>query len=110
MYTLQANDQSYEVVQGVGPAQAGLGYWVYFPRDTAVALAPDGAQSATVQVPAGRFVMAGNPSATRAVTIAGADVAYIFDPTSNGYIAATTLQPGQGAWVYSAAGVVVTLQ
>jgi hypothetical protein len=42
------------------------------------------------------------------VSIQGADIAYTYDPAS-GFSRATQLQPGQGAWVYSAAGGTITL-
>jgi hypothetical protein len=44
------------------------------------------------------------------VTISGADTVYTYDPVAGQYIAATTLKPGQGAWVLSNAGGTITLQ
>jgi len=59
-------------------------------------------QPVTVSVPAGSFVMIGNPYPTTA-TVRGADVVYTYTPGS-GYAATTSLPAGQGAWVYSAGG------
>jgi len=46
------------------------------------------------------------------VTVSGADFFYTYDPV-NGYsqpLTTATLQPGQGAWAYSAAGGTVTIR
>lgn len=109
LYTLQPGDSDYRTLNASGPIAAGAGYWAYFTADTTVTLGPDGPQSASVQVPPGQFAMIGNPSASRAVTVSGADVVYTFDPTQNSYVTTTTLQPGQGAWVLSANGGTVAL-
>jgi hypothetical protein len=110
IYTLQAEDGQYESLAAGGPAQAGLGYWAYFDQDTSVTLAPDGAQSASVPLPAGQYVMIGNPSGTHAVTVSGADGVLVYDPVRGQYTQATTLQPGQGAWAISATGGVAQLR
>ena len=41
------------------------------------------------------------------VIVSGADVVYVYDQVA-GYAPTTVLQPGQGAWAYSAAGGTLT--
>ena len=53
--------------------------------------------------------MLGNPSSVVPVVVSGADVVYVYDPSSGGYEETTTLQPRQGAFVYSATSNQVTL-
>lgn len=110
LFTLQAGDTTYEALQGIGPAQAGVGYWAYFAADSLVTPPADGPPASTIAAPAGRFVMIGNPSASRTVTVVGADLIYTYDPLTGQYRRTTTLAPGQGAWAVSLAGGTLTLQ
>ncbi|MGI8554332.1 MAG: hypothetical protein ACR2PL_26635 [Dehalococcoidia bacterium] len=107
LYTYQAGDTAYEVIPSGTPLQAGIGYWAYFDRTTAEPLPNVGQQSITRYLPAGRFSMIGNPG-NLPVSVSGADLVYIYDQ-ARGYLQATVLQPGQGAWAYSAAGATVTI-
>jgi hypothetical protein len=52
--------------------------------------------------------MIGNPGSTPAA-VSGADSVVVFDPVGNSYVPATTLAPGQGAWVVSSSGGAVTV-
>lgn len=115
LYTLQAGDSDYEAVpseSGEGltwtPLKSGVGYWAYFSQPEAVPF-PPGPHRLTfsVTVPAGQFVMVGNPFPTGA-TVTGADVVYSYDP-DQGYKQTTFISTGHGAWVYSAGGGTITL-
>jgi PKD repeat protein len=114
LYTYQAGDTSYETVANTTPAAAGHGYWAYFTAPTTMSLAGGSATlPMSITLPAGQYVMVGNPSTTQTVTVSGAEVVYTFNTASNSYSPASgtaTLAPGQGAWVYSSAGGTVTLQ
>ncbi|MGH3577588.1 MAG: hypothetical protein ACRDU0_08535 [Mycobacterium sp.] len=123
LYTLQAHGSAYQPVpaglvgqQGMvgwtGP-EAGSGYWAYFPQATtipiavAVALPNPGESMGTasrfhIEPPPGRWVMIGNPY-SGAVTLTGADGVDIYEPTQ-GYQETMVLQPGQGAFAFSATG------
>jgi hypothetical protein len=76
LYTWRAGDTSYEVLPAGSPLQAGVGYWVNFagPNSISFARVPQ-QQPVTISVPAGSFVMIGNPYPTTA-TVRGADVVY----------------------------------
>jgi hypothetical protein len=104
LFTLQPGDTNYQSVPSSGPTQLGYGYWALFSKDTQVTLGPGSADSYSLELPAGQFVMIGNPSGSRPVTVTGADSVYTFDPLQNRYSDATTLQPGQGAWAISYSG------
>ncbi|MHB8575288.1 MAG: S8 family serine peptidase [Dehalococcoidia bacterium] len=110
LYTFQPGDTSYTPSDVSSGVRAGIGYWAYFTADATVPLAADGPQTYSVTVPAGQPVMIGNPSGSRELTISGADSVFAFDPVSNAYKPTRVLEPGQGAWVTSAAGGAVTLQ
>jgi len=108
-YTLQAGDVAYETVSAGTALQPGLGYWAWFPTAGTGLLPrdPAGAQPVVRTLPAGRYVLIGNPFSSTAA-VSGADVVYTYDPAS-GYTAATQLPPGQGAWAFAAAGGPVTI-
>jgi subtilisin family serine protease len=110
LFTLQAGDASYETVQGLGPAQAGVGYWAFFGGDSLVTPPADGPPVVTITAPADRFVLVGNPSGSRTVTVSGADLIYVYDPLTGQYRSTTTLAPGQGAWALSTAGGQISFQ
>src|SRR5712692_2602517 len=93
LYTLQPQDDAYEVLPAGTRAVAGYGYWAYFPLARTVQL-PIGVQFVTVELPAGKWVTIGNPG-TRTAPVAGADALYSWDP-SRGYHAAASLLPGEG--------------
>jgi len=109
LYTFQAGDRSYKAVPSSTPLQAGVGYWVHFSQPTSVVF-PQGTPdmpSVTQVLPAGQFVMIGNPFPT-AARVSGASIVYIYDP-DRGYQERTTLQAGQGAWAFSTSGATITL-
>jgi hypothetical protein len=84
----------------------GQGYWVHFVKQSNAALSVQPGNTGGYTLPAGHWVLIGNPDVTT-VQVSGADVLYIYDPTS-GYQPATSLAPGQGAVAYSAPGGVLT--
>jgi hypothetical protein len=88
--------------------QPGEGYWAYFAGPTTASLPASGPQIYSVFLPAGQWVMIGNPGST-AADVSGADGVFVFDPVGNGYVTATTLGPGQGAWAVSMTGGAVTV-
>jgi hypothetical protein len=104
IYTYQAGDTAYEEVQNLQP---GLGYWVDFDAPTTATLSAGSPQSVSLPLPAGQYIMVGNPGSFPA-TVRGADAVYVYNP-STGYQQTTTLQPGQGAWVFSYSGGTVTI-
>jgi PKD repeat protein len=109
LYTFQAGDANYETVANTAGIASGKGYWAFFTSPTTITLIASSTNTASVQAPAGQYVMIGNPSASQTLTIHGADQAFAFDPIANSYVVATTLKPGQGAWVISINGATITV-
>jgi hypothetical protein len=77
---------------------------------TVVPLKKSAANAATVSAPAGLWVMVGDPTQGTSATVQGADALFTWDPLAQKYVAATLLQPGQGAWALSYAGGTITIQ
>ncbi len=110
LFTFQAGDTSYESAPASDtPLKAGAGYWVDLSQAAQVVLSPAFGGPVTVTLPAGQFVMVGNPGITVA-TVSGADTVLAYDASSGNYTQTTQLQPGQGAWAYSAAGGQATIK
>lgn len=111
LYALTAAGSDYVTVPVSSPAQAGQGYWAYFAAPTTVMLPRTSLSSSlSVALPAGRYVMAGNPS-TQPVTVSDADQVLVFDrgvesagSSTGQYRPSTVVQPGQGAFVVSLTG------
>ena len=92
-----------------GAASAGTGYVAFFDQDTTIAL-PAGSNSAMTQtLPAGVWMLIGDPSGTLPAKVSGADALYTYDAVAGKYVTATQLLPGQGAWVWSAKGATITI-
>ncbi|HLZ70695.1 MAG TPA: hypothetical protein VKV26_12410 [Dehalococcoidia bacterium] len=106
-YALGPGDAGY-VPLGQGELVGGRAAWVYFPQDATITLGRSAAEYSRVLAPAGSYLLAGNPSASEALPIAGADMAMAYDPV-NGYQQVSELQPGQGAFVVSQAGGAIAL-
>jgi hypothetical protein len=118
LYTYQEGDSQYEAVTELGDLPETNGYWVYFDRPTLVFFADQVSynecgplrntpiSSVTRPLPPGQWVMVGNPF--HGATVIGADIVLTYNP-SDGFQEATTLGNGQGAWVYSGAGGLLTL-
>lgn len=107
LYTFQATDMNYESFPASTPLVAPQGYWAFFPSATTITLPTVAAQRLTVPLPVNRYIMVGNPGDTPAA-LSGMDFAYTYSPSA-GYVLATTLSPGQGAWVFSARGGTLTI-
>jgi hypothetical protein len=108
LYTYQAADIVYEMIPDGVPPPTGVGVWAYFASPTTVTLPPLGVATLAVPLPPSHWVMIANPG-YRAATVAGADAVEVYDPTTGAYEQAATLQPGEGAWAYSAAGATITI-
>ena len=131
VYTWDTDGTAYQPVQPGGTdrlLEGGTGYWVYFHETAPNTLPATSPQTVTRPLPAGRFVLIGNPGTTP-TTVSGADAVYVYDPAlapasadpaapppppcaapapgcapAAGYRPATTLLPGQGAWAISFTG------
>jgi hypothetical protein len=108
LFTFQAGDQNYETAAATTPLKAGVGYWLYVAQPMQVSLPTTSTGTATIPLPAGQFVMIGNPG-TGTATVAGADTVLAYNPTSATYTQTTQLLPGQGAWAMSNAGGQATI-
>jgi hypothetical protein len=103
-YTYGPNDSAYVGVQNT---QNGVGYWQFLDAPATLSIQSGSPQTVTMTLPPSHWVMIGNPGSFPA-TVKGADTVYTYNQTS-GYQAATTLQPGQGAWAISTSGGTVTI-
>jgi len=102
----------YEALPADTPLQAGVGYWAFFPVPTSLTLPSAAVDTATIPLPAGHWVMVGNPfdfaaalftQPVAAVTLITYDTARgRYEPFEPG--AFVGLAPGTGVWVYSATG------
>jgi len=112
LYTMQPGDTEYETIQPGQGTQSGFGYWAYFSSSGQITLDAGTSNVYSVIAPSGQYIMVGNPSGTQTALVTGADVVYTYDPTNsaNPYNASPLLQPGQGAWVYSASGGPIVVQ
>jgi PKD repeat protein len=108
LYTFQGGDTQYETLAPGASLQVGQGYWAYFASASTATLPAAGPQTYSVFLPAGQYVMIGNPGSTPAA-VTGADSVFVFDPVGNSYVPASALAPGQGAWAISAGGGAVTV-
>ncbi len=106
LYTYQAGDTNYESITTGTPLTPGQGYWAYFASSASSPLALAGPQTQTIPLPAGQWVMIGNPGDGSA-SVSGADVVYGY--SGAGYQLTTSLAPGQGAWAISFGGGSVTI-
>lgn len=109
LYTLQAGDAAYTASAAAAPVHGGYGYWAYFPQAQLIRFTGAVRLPQTITVPAGQYVLIGNP-ATETVSVSpGADLLLSYDPVSHAYTPTSVLLPGQGAWAYSIDGVVLTV-
>jgi hypothetical protein len=112
LYTLTPDGTAYSSVSP-SDTRPGVGYWAYFPTDNHVLLVPQtvclqcGAPFAPITLPADQWVMVGDP-VTLPVTVSGADALYVYDPAAAQYRQTTRLNPGEGAFVFSATGGTLT--
>jgi len=107
LYTMQSGDSTYETATLGGALKAGDGYWLYSSGVQATIPSTPGA-SASVQLPAGQWILVGDPGSTVA-TVTGADQVLVYNPMSGSYTQTTQLQPGQGGWAMSNAGGSATI-
>ncbi|MGI8552957.1 MAG: hypothetical protein ACR2PL_19550 [Dehalococcoidia bacterium] len=108
VYTLQPGDSNYQaIILGQG-TRRGFGYWAHVTMDEDVPLTAGSDLPYRVTAPSGQYIMVGNPSGRFPATVSGADVVYAYDPAT-GYLATSSLQPGQGAWAFSSTGGPATI-
>jgi hypothetical protein len=107
LYTYQPGDTDYEVLAADGPLVESEGYWAYFGSTGYETLPASGPKTLALNVPALQWVMIGNSRSTPA-TVTGADAVYVYAGTG-GYVATSTLSPGQGAWAISTSGSTITI-
>lgn len=108
LYAFRAGDTSYETVSAGSPLTAGVGYWAYFNTAVTETLPMNMGQPSAMPLPAGQFVLIGNPNSVPMI-VTGADTVLTYDAV-HGYQAATMLQPGQGAWAFSNNGGSLTMR
>ncbi len=108
LYTLQAGDTRYRANAATDAVHAGYGYWAYFPQTTFIRLAGTARLPQSLQLPAGQYVLIGNPANEPVSVSPGADLLFTFNPAGNSYVSTTVLLPGQGAWAFSSDGMVLT--
>lgn len=104
IYTFQAIDAVYQTPPN---PVTGIGYWAFFSTPTTASIPLTGPQTTVKALPAGHWIMIGNPGNTPA-TVMGADIVYAYSAGA-GYQSTTMLQPGQGVWVISVNGGTVTV-
>lgn len=80
-------------------AQAGDGYWVYYPEGALLMLIGTPVDISSVHVDGGHWATIGN-SGTRPASVRGADMAFTYEPRA-GFSSTNVLQPGQAAFVYT---------
>src|SRR4051794_8120839 len=68
LFTLQPGDAGYRQTTWQ-QLKAGAGYWALFDTNTALRLPPSNSTSYSVDVPAGQWVMVGNPSSSGSARI-----------------------------------------
>jgi hypothetical protein len=107
LYTYQPGDADYEVLAADGPLVSTDGYWAYFGSTGYARLPTSRSQMLTIRLPALQWVMIGNPRGTPA-TVTGADAVLVYSGT-DGYVATSTLPPGQGGWAISINGGTITI-
>jgi PKD domain len=109
LYTYQGADSSYETVPPGSALIPGQGYWAYFgaPSTEVLPMAPG--QASSLSIPAGHWVMVGNPGSGTA-TVSGVDYMVVFSTSAGQYQPTTSLQPGQGAWAWSWNGTTARIQ
>jgi len=110
LYTFQPGDTSYESLTPSSTFQAGVGYWAYFATPMTITLSGVSTTSAAVQIPAGDWVLVGNPSSTASVNIHDATSAFGWAPQTSSYEQVSSLAPGEAAWVSVGQTDVVALE
>jgi PKD repeat protein len=103
LYTYQQGNTAYQVVSQGSALRGGQGYWAYFVNPTTQSLPMVNPQTVTITLPAGQWIQIGNAGDTSA-SVSGADIVYVYNPSSSSYNQTTQLAAGQGAWAISMNG------
>ncbi|HLZ70510.1 MAG TPA: hypothetical protein VKV26_11475 [Dehalococcoidia bacterium] len=106
IYSLQPGDTTYQSFPAGSPLKAGWGYWAFFAGGGSVS-SPSSRNGYSVTLTPGAWAMVGNPTSDCIVSVSGADSVLAYTP-SGGYVEATSLGVGQGAWVMGAGNVTLT--
>lgn len=104
VYCPHGHDDMPEVVPP-GSAMVGPACWAFFDQPTTeflatgqVTLYPHGS------LPAGQWMLIGNPSALFPARAPAGTIVEIWDPSTNSYQRTTAMPPGQGAWAWAYSG------
>jgi hypothetical protein len=108
LYTLGPGDATYRVLPPGSALTSGAGAWAYFSANTSTGIQLANSASLTIPLPAGQFVLIGNPGDTTA-TVSGADAVLVYDASTASYQQSTYLVAGEGAWAISLRGGQATL-
>jgi len=108
LYTLGPGDTTYRTLPPGSALSSGAGAWAYFSANTSTNIGLVNPASMTVPLPAGRFVLIGNPGDTTA-TVSGADAVLVYDTSTGTYHQSTLLAAGEGGWAVSINGGQATL-
>lgn len=109
LYTVRAGSPDYEVVPSPATLVGGTGYWAYFDTAAMVDLPVVGPVSTSVELPAGQWILIGDPGQAPVAASGANAVVFAYDTASARYEPTVLLSPGQGAWAYSAVGGSLTL-
>ncbi|HUP70619.1 MAG TPA: kelch repeat-containing protein [Acidimicrobiales bacterium] len=99
------------------PVVAGQGYWAYFFCPATIDLAGGGAETASMPLGPYHASMIGNPSASSPARVTGQDFSARWESDAGGaggyrisaYREADTLGVGEGSWVFTYSGAVVSI-
>ena len=110
LYTLQAGNPNYVPLQPNTPLQANEGYWALFGSRPQIAPPSSIAiqQTTYITLPAGQWIMVGDPFSL-SVLLSGGDRVLVYNAATGQYTPATKLEPGQGAFVFSFDGGTLVL-
>jgi hypothetical protein len=108
LYTWGSGATAYGTQPSGSALSSGAGAWAYFDAGTSTTIGLANPGSITVQLPAGQFVMIGNPGDTMA-SVSGADSVLVYNSSTGKYNQSTQLAAGQGAWAISMNGGTATL-
>jgi PKD repeat protein len=107
-FAYSASSNSYQAVATGQTIQGGAGYWVDLSTSVTLNLPATGVQAISDTLPAGAYMLIGNPTGVQ-MNVTGPDVVNAYNAATSTYQPTTTLAPGQGAWAYSGAGAIASL-
>lgn len=96
--SLSGTGDSYTVQQDA-TAQAGAGYWVFYPHGVVQLLIGTPQDTTTLHLTGGQWATIGN-SGSKPAAVRGADIALTYTP-DQGFQPANEVQPGQAALIFA---------